>query len=174
MEILPEKLFCTGKDSFVHSFLIRNSKLMTLEEKVNADIKAAMLAKDQQKLDAIRGIKAALLLLKSSGKPVTPEEEIKAMQKMVKQRRETAEIYKQQNRKDLEDIETFQANLIETYLPKQMSEAEIKAAVEQVIAQTGAKSMADMGKVMGVATKQLAGKADGKLISEMVKKLLSQ
>ncbi|HEY4799868.1 MAG TPA: GatB/YqeY domain-containing protein [Bacteroidia bacterium] len=147
---------------------------MTLEEKVNADIKAAMLAKDQQKLDAIRGIKAALLLLKSSGKPVTPEEEIKAMQKMVKQRRETAEIYKQQNRKDLEDIETFQANLIETYLPKQMSEAEIKAAVEQVIAQTGAKSMADMGKVMGVATKQLAGKADGKLISEMVKKLLSQ
>lgn len=147
---------------------------MALEEKINADIKAAMLAKDQQKLEAIRGIKAALLLLKSSGKPVTADDEIKAMQKMVKQRREAAEIYQQQNRKDLEDVEVFQANLIETYLPKQMSEAEIKTALSQIISQVGATSPADMGKVMGVATKQLAGKADGKMISTLVKEMLSK
>ena len=147
---------------------------MALEEKINADIKTAMLAKDQPKLEAIRGIKAAILLLKSSGKPVTDEDEIKALQKMVKQRREAAEIYATQNRKDLEDVEVFQANLIETYLPKQMSEAEIKAALTQIITQVGAKSPADMGKVMGVATKQLAGKADGKLISSLVKGMLGQ
>ena len=146
---------------------------MTLEEKINADIKTAMLAKDQQKLEAIRAIKAAILLLKSSGKPVTEDDEIKAMQKMVKQRREAAEIYHTQNRKDLEDVEVFQANIIETYLPKQMSEEEIKTALAQIISQVGAKSPADMGKVMGVATKQLAGKADGKLISNLVKQLLS-
>lgn len=147
---------------------------MTLEEKINADIKTAMLAKDQAKLESIRAIKAGILLLKSSGKPVTPDEEIKAMQKMVKQRREAAEIYVTQNRKDLADVETFQANLIETYLPKQMSEDEIKAALSQIITQVGAASPADMGKVMGVATKQLAGKADGKLVSTLVKELLSK
>ena len=145
---------------------------MALEEKVNADIKAAMLAKDQQKLEAIRGIKAALLLLKSSGKPVTDDDEIKALQKMVKQRKEAAEIYHTQNRKDLEDVELFQANIIETYLPMQMSEDEIKSILTQIISQTGAKSPADMGKVMGVAAKQLAGKADGKIISGLVKEML--
>lgn len=147
---------------------------MALEEKINADIKAAMLAKDQQKLEAIRGIKAALLLLKSSGKPVTDDEEIKAMQKMVKQRKEAAEIYHQQKRRDLEDVELFQAAVIETYLPKQMSEAEIKSAVQQIISQVGATSPADMGKVMSVATKQLTGKADGKIISGLVKDMLSK
>ncbi len=147
---------------------------MKLEEKINADIKAAMLAKDQQKLEAIRGIKSAILLLKSSGKPVTEDDEIKAMQKMVKQRREAAEIYHQQNRKDLEDVEVFQANLIETYLPKQMTEVEIRTALTQIISEVGANSPADMGKVMGVATKQLAGKADGKLISTLVKEMLSK
>ncbi|MBI4930162.1 MAG: GatB/YqeY domain-containing protein [Bacteroidetes bacterium] len=146
---------------------------MALEEKVNADIKTAMLAKDQPKLEAIRSIKAALLLLKSSGKPVTEEEEIKAMQKMVKQRKEAAEIYHQQNRKDLEEVELFQAAVIEAYLPKQMPEAEIKSIVAQIISQVGATSPADMGKVMGVATKQLAGKADGKIISTLVKQMLS-
>ena len=147
---------------------------MALEEKINADIKSAMLAKDQQKLEAIRAIKAGILLLKSSGKPVTEEDEIKAMQKMVKQRREAAEIYSTQKRKDLEDVEIFQANIIETYLPKQMSGEEIKSALAQIISQVGASSPADMGKVMGVATKQLAGKADGKLISTLVKELLSK
>ena len=146
---------------------------MALEEKINADIKLTMLAKDQQKLEAIRSIKAALLLLKSSGKPVTDEDEIKTMQKMVKQRKEAAEIYHQQNRKDLEDVELFQATVIETYLPKQMSEAEIKSVVVQIISQVGATSSSDMGKVMGVATKQLAGKADGKIISTLVKEMLS-
>jgi len=147
---------------------------MSLEEKINADIKAAMLAKDQQKLEAIRGIKAALLLLKSSGKPVTDDDEIKAMQKMVKQRKEAADIYQQQNRKDLEEVELFQAEVIETYLPRQMSEAEIKSVIAQIISQVGASSPADMGKVMGVATKQLAGKADGNIISTLVKELLSK
>ena len=146
---------------------------MSFEEKINADIKAAMLAKDQGKLEAIRGIKAALLLLKSSGKPVTEEDEIKAMQKMVKQRKESAEIYATQNRKDLLDVELLQIAVIEQYLPKQMSEAEIKSVVVQIISQVGATSPADMGKVMGVATKQLAGKADGKIISLLVKELLS-
>ena len=146
---------------------------MPLEEKINADIKTAMLARDQQKLEAIRGIKSALLLLKSSGKPVTDEDEIKALQKMVKQRKESADIYQQQNRKDLADVELFQLAVIEQYLPKQMSEDEIRAALSQVISQVGAKSPADMGKVMGVATKQLAGKADGKIILEMVKKMLA-
>ena len=147
---------------------------MALEDKINIDIKAAMLAKDQQKLEAIRGIKAALLLLKSSGKPVTEDEEIKAMQKMVKQRKEAADIYATQNRKDLADVELLQIAVIEQYLPKQMSEADIKSALAQIISQVGAKSPADMGKVMGVATKQLAGKADGKTISGIVKELLNK
>lgn len=154
---------------------------MALEEKINADIKAAMLAKDQPKLEAIRGIKAALLLLKSSGKPVTDEDEIKTMQKMVKQRKEAAEIYHQQNRKDLEDVELFQAAVIESYLPKQMPEGEIKSALSQIISDLtpnpspgGEGQRADMGKVMGIAMKQLAGKADGKIISVLVRELLSK
>ena len=147
---------------------------MALEEKINADIKTAMLAKDQGKLEAIRGIKAAILLLKSSGKPVSEDEEIKAMQKMVKQRKETAELYASENRSDLADVELAQASIIEAYLPKQMNEEEIKTEVAKVIATLGASSPADMGKVMGVATKQLAGKADGKIVSTIVKELLSK
>ncbi len=147
---------------------------MTLEEKINADIKTAMLAKDQQKLEGIRAIKAGILLLKSSGKPVTEDDMIKAMQKMVKQRKESAEIYQQQNRKDLLDVELAQIAVIEAYLPQQMSEADIRTALAQIITQVGAASPADMGKVMGVATKQLAGKADGKLVSTLVKELLSK
>jgi len=146
---------------------------MSLEEKVNNDIKAAMLAKDSKKLDALRAIKSEILLLKSSEKGTSDDAEMKAMMKMVKQRKETAEIYKQQNRPELEEIELFQAAVIESFLPKQMSAEELEAAVKAVITQVGASSMADMGKVMGVASKQLAGKAEGKAISEMVKKLLS-
>ncbi|MFH1004961.1 MAG: GatB/YqeY domain-containing protein [Bacteroidota bacterium] len=147
---------------------------MSLEEKINADIKVAMLAKEQQKLEAIRGIKAALLMLKTSGQKVLESEEMKILQKMVKQRKESAEIYLSQNRKDLADIEFFQAKIIETYLPKQMSADEIKSALAQVISQTGASSLADMGNVMSIAMKQFAGKADGKIISVMVKELLSK
>jgi uncharacterized protein YqeY len=146
---------------------------MTLEEKINADIKTAMLAKDQGKLEAVRGIKAAIIILKSSGNPVTPEDEIKAMQKMVKQRKEAADIYATQNRKDLADVELLQISVIESYLPKQMTEEEVKSALAQIISQVGAKSPADMGKVMGVATKQFAGLADGKVVSGLVKELLS-
>lgn len=147
---------------------------MALEEKINSDIKSAMLAKDAAKLEALRAMKSAILLLKTSPEGYTDESETKALQKMVKQRKETADIYKTQNRSDLADTELFQAGIIESYLPKQMSEDEIKAEVAKIITSVGASSPADMGKVMGVATKQLAGKADGKIISAIVKELLSK
>ncbi|MFL5765577.1 MAG: GatB/YqeY domain-containing protein [Bacteroidia bacterium] len=147
---------------------------MALEEKINADIKAAMLAKESAKLEALRAIKSAILLLKTSPEGLNDDTELKALQKMVKQRKETADLYVSQNRKDLADVETAQAAVIEAYLPKQMSEDEIKAEVAKIIASVGASSPADMGKVMGVASKQLAGKADGKVISGIVKELLSK
>ena len=145
-----------------------------LEEKINAEIKTAMLAKDAAKLEALRAIKSAIIILKTSTEGYSDETELKAMQKMVKQRRETAEVYKTQNRMDLADVELAQAVVIEAYLPKQMNEDEIKSEVAKIIAATGASSPADMGKVMGAATKQLAGKADGKVISGIVKELLSK
>lgn len=145
---------------------------MSLEDKINTDIKAAMLAKETQKLEALRAIKSAILLLKTSGETITPEAEIKALQKMVKQRRETAEIYQMQNRPDLAEVELAQAAVIEQYLPAQMSEDEIREALKNIIANLGASSPSDMGKVMGVATKELSGKADGKTISAIVKQLL--
>ncbi len=147
---------------------------MALEEKINADIKTAMLAKDSAKLEALRAVKSAILLLKTSPEGYTDETELKALQKMVKQRKETADVYKSQSRTDLADVELFQAGVIEAYLPKQMGEDEIKAEVAKIIASVGATSPADMGKVMGVASKQLAGKADGKIISTFVKELLSK
>ncbi len=146
---------------------------MNLEEKINAEIKAAMLAKDSKRLEALRGIKAAILLLKSSEKGSSEDAENQAMLKMVKQRKEAAEIYTTQNRPELAETEMFQASVIESFLPKQMSPEELQAAVKEIMTTVGASSMADMGKVMGVAAKQLAGKAEGKAISEMVKKLLS-
>lgn len=146
---------------------------MNLEEKINAEIKTAMLAKDSMRLEALRAIKAEILLLKSSEKGSSEDAENKAMQKMVKQRKEVADIYTSQNRPELAEKELFQAGVIESFLPKQMSPEELQVAVKEIMATVGASSMADMGKVMGVATKQLAGKAEGKAISEMVKKLLS-
>ncbi len=145
---------------------------MTLEEKINTDIKTAMLAKDQPKLESLRAIKAAIILLKTSAEGHSEANEIKALQKMVKQRRETADIYKTQGRNDLAEVELFQANIIETYLPKQMSEEEVKTELQKIIAQVGAASAADMGKVMGAASKHFAGKADNKMVSEIVKQLL--
>lgn len=145
---------------------------MTLEEKINADIKSAMLAKEAGKLEALRAIKSAILLLKTSAEGLTPETEIKALQKMVKQRRESAEIYQSQQREDLAKPELEQAAIIEAYLPKQMSEEEIREEVKKIISETGAAGPGDMGKVMGVATKRLAGKADGKAISAIVKQQL--
>jgi uncharacterized protein YqeY len=147
---------------------------MALEEKINADIKAAMLAKEAAKLEALRAVKSAILLLKTSPEGYTDETEIKALQKMVKQRKETADVYNGQGRADLAEVELSQAAIIEVYLPKQMSEAEVKVELEKIIASVGASSPADMGKVMGAATKALSGKADGKVISTLVKELLSK
>ena len=146
-----------------------------LEEKIQQDIKAAMLAKDTVALASVRAIKAAILLAKTAegGKPVDDNEIIKIIQKLVKQRKESAEIYSQQNRPELAENELAEAAVMEKYLPKQLSEAEIEAKVKEIIAQVGATSMADMGKVMGTATKALAGAADGKVISALVRKLLA-
>lgn len=145
---------------------------MSLETKIMAEMKEAMKAKDEATLRGLRAIKAALLLLKTSGSDVTEEAEIKALQKMVKQRKDSLEIFQQQNRMDLAQKEEEEIKVIEKFLPQQMSEDELKLAVQKIIIDTGASSPADMGKVMGVATKQLAGKADGKAISAAVKELL--
>jgi len=147
---------------------------MSLLEKISADIMAAMKAREMEKLEALRGVKAALLLANTAegNKEVTPDDELKILQKLVKQRRESAEIYKTQNRMDLYEVEVNQADVIETYLPAQMSEEEIKKVLQDIIAQTGASGIRDMGKVMGLASKQLAGKADNGLVSRLVKELL--
>jgi len=149
---------------------------MELEKLINEDIKQAMISKDKEKLEALRSIKAAMLLEKT-GKDVTggiiPESvELKMLQRLVKQRRESAEIYKAQGRPDLAEPEIFQAAIIEKYLPEQMTDEEVIAVVKQVIAETGATGIKDMGKVMGLASKQIAGKADNKMIAEIVKRLL--
>lgn len=144
-----------------------------LEEKINSDIKAAMLAKDAKKLEALRAMKSVILLLKTSPEGYNEASETKALSKEVKKRKESAELYKAQNRPDLVEPELYQAGIIETYLPKQMGEEDVKAAIAKIIVETGASKSADMGKVMGPAMKQLAGKADGKMISDMVKKLLA-
>jgi uncharacterized protein len=152
---------------------LKTKQPMALEEKINADIKTAMLAKEAQKLEALRAIKSAILLLKTSPEGYSDDTELKAMQKMVKQRKETAEIYKEQGRADLADTELYQAGIIEAYLPKQLTPDELREALKQVIATVGATSAADMGKTIGAANKALVGKADGKSISAMVKELLS-
>jgi len=148
--------------------------IMSLELKINEDIKQAMLAKNKDLLEALRAVKSALLLAKTekADAVVNEEAEIKILQKLVKQRRETAEIYVSQNRKDLADIENFQADVIQKYLPEQMGEEELTAIIKAIIAETGASSIKDMGRVMGAAAKKLAGKADNKTISEKVKLLL--
>ena len=147
---------------------------MSLEEQINADIKSAMLAKEAGKLEALRAIKSAILLLKTSPEGLNVESELKALTKMVKQRKETADLYVSQNRNDLADVELSQAAIIENYLPKQLTESELKEELEKIISNLGASSMADLGKVMGLASKQFAGKADGKLISTIVKDLLNK
>lgn len=147
---------------------------MTLEERINADIKAAMLAKERKKLDALRAVKSAILLLKTngSGDAISEEAEIACLQKLVKQRKESAELYKQQNRMDLYEDEAFQQAVIEAYLPEQMSEEEIRTELQKIISETGASSVKDMGKVMGAAQKAFAGRADNKIVSTIVKELL--
>ncbi|PTX44250.1 hypothetical protein C8P64_0225 [Christiangramia gaetbulicola] len=149
---------------------------MSLQEQVMAEMKAAMRAKDSLKLEALRAVKGAILLANtesSSKDGLSEEEEMKLLQKLVKQRKDSAQIYKEQGREDLAEPELAQAEVIEQFLPEQMSEAEIEAKVDEIIAKTGASGMQDMGKVMGMATGELAGKADGKTISMIVRKKLA-
>ena len=150
---------------------------MSLEQRIMADLKTAMLAKDEASLRSLRAVKAAILLAKTaegSDGELKEEEEIKLLQKLVKQRKDSLEIFRQQNREDLAKKEEEEIAVIEKFLPQQLSPAEIKAALEKIIVSTGASSPADMGKVMGAATKELSGKADGKTISAMVREMLSK
>ena len=148
---------------------------MSLTDTINADIKTAMLSKDEAGLRGLRAIKSALIIAKTSGASAeaSGDEEIKMLQKLVKQRKESADIYTAQNRPDLAEKEQQEIAVIEKYLPKQMGEDEIRTILKQIIETTGAKPPADMGKVMGAASKQLAGKADNKIISTIVKELLA-
>lgn len=149
---------------------------MSLKQQIDADIKKAMLAKNKEELEALRSIKSLILLAeteKGGSDDIAPEAEKKLLMKAAKQRKESAEIFEQQGRKDLADRELLQLEVINRYLPKQLSEEEIRNALADVIRDVGATGPQDMGKVMGVATKKLAGQADGKLISETVKKLLN-
>ena len=142
-------------------------------ERIDNDIKEAMKAKEQEKLLALRAIKAELLLLKTSGKEeVTDDDVLKALQKMVKQRQQSADIFKEQNRQDLYEKEMKEVQFIKPYLPEEMSDEQLELVIKEIISSVGATSAKDMGKVMGLATKQLQGKADGKKISDFVKKLL--
>ena len=149
---------------------------MSFTEKINADIKTAMLAKDKEKLAVLRDIKSKLLLEATSGTggEISEETAMKICMKLHKQRMETYEIYTTQNREDLAADELFQAQVIEEYLPKMMSEAEVRAEVIAAIAITGASGPQEMGKVMGVLSRKLAGKADGKLIAALVKEELAK
>lgn len=149
---------------------------MTLEERINQEIKMAMMAKDKVKLEALRSVKSAILIVKTEkggGEGLTPETELKLLQKQVKQRKESAEIYQQQNRPELAEKELAEASAIEVFLPKMLTDEELTLEVANIIDSVGAKGPADMGKVMGVASKSLAGKADGKAIADKVKSLLS-
>jgi uncharacterized protein len=148
---------------------------MSLTDLINNDIKKAMLSKENDKLEALRAVKAALLLAKTekgAGVEIDEQAEVTILKRLVKQRKESADIYTSKDRSDLAEQELFQAGIIEKYLPEQMGEAEITAVVSAIIAELGAQGMKDMGKVMGTAAKKLSGKADNKLVSEIIKKLL--
>ena len=148
---------------------------MSLIAQIDQDIKLAMLAKQADRLRGLRAIKSALLLArteKGAAEELTPETEIKVLQKLVKQRKESADIYKAQNRDDLYQIEVAEMQVIEPYLPQQMTRFEIEGYLQELISRAGATSIQDMGRVMGMANKELAGKADGRAIAEIVKQLL--
>lgn len=150
---------------------------MSLEQKIMTDLKTAMLAKDEKGLRSLRAIKAAILLAKTSegsNGELKEEDETKLLQKLVKQRKDSLEIYQQQNRADLAQKEIEEIEVIEKFLPKQLSAEELKLEITTIITEVGASTPADMGKVMGAATKKLAGKADGKTISALVKELLAK
>jgi uncharacterized protein len=149
---------------------------MSLKQQIDGDIKKAMLAKNKEELDALRSIKSMILLAeteKGVSAEISSDVENKLLVKAAKQRKESADIFAQQGRKDLADKEEFQLNIINRYLPKQLSTDEVEAELKKIRDEVGAKGPQDMGKVMGVATKRLAGQADGKVISELVKKILA-
>ena len=149
---------------------------MSLEQKIMGELKTAMLAKDEKALRSLRAIKAAILLAKTSegaGGELKEDDEIKLLQKLVKQRKDSLKIYQQQNRTDLAQKESEEIEIIERFLPKQLSADELRSEVVAIISEVGASSPADMGKVMSAATKKLAGKADGKTISALVKEMLT-
>jgi uncharacterized protein YqeY len=147
---------------------------MSLETDIMQKMKDAMKAKDEATLRGLRAIKAALLLLKTSGsEEITPEAELKMLQKLVKQRQDSLEIFNQQNRTDLAQKELEEIKVIEQFLPKPLTEEELKSALKEIIQELGVSGMQDLGKVMGVASKRLAGKADGKSINAAVKELLT-
>lgn len=149
---------------------------MPLQQNIDQDIKSAMLSKDSIRLRGLRAIKAALLVAKTekgAQEALSEEAEIKVLQKLAKQRKESSDIYQSQNRQDLYQIEQEELQVIEAYLPKQLDRNAVASLIKQIINQTGASGIKDMGKVMAVASKELAGKADGKTISELVKELLS-
>ena len=150
---------------------------MSLEQKVMAELKTAMLAKDEKSLRSLRAIKSAIILAKTAegaGGEIKEDDEIKMLQKLVKQRKDSLEIYEKQNREDLAEKEKEEILVIEKFLPKQMDEAEVRTIIQKIIDQTGASAPADMGKVMGIANKQLAGKAEGKTIAGIVKEILNK
>ena len=148
---------------------------MSLEEKIMEDLKVAMKAQDKASMRGLRAVKSALLLLKTdgSGKEITPEREIQLLQKLVKQRRESIAIFEKENRADLAEVEKEEVAVIEKYLPEALSEEDLEKFIQALILSTGATSVKDMGKVIGLASKELAGKADGRAISDMVKKCLA-
>ncbi len=147
---------------------------MTLEEQINSDLKAAMLAKNEAALRALRAVKSAILLAKTSGGgAVSPDDELKMLQKLVKQRKESVEIFESQGRADLAQGEKEEIAVIEKYLPVQMDEPAIREEVKKIIASLGASSPSDTGKVMGAASKAFAGKADNKIVAGIVKELLT-
>ncbi|GAB4381115.1 MAG: GatB/YqeY domain-containing protein [Salibacteraceae bacterium] len=147
---------------------------MSLTDKINQDLKQAMLAKDKRRLEALRAIKSAVLLINTSGTGEAGDDEvISAMQKLVKQRKDAAAIYRQQNRNDLAEVEEFQASVVEEYLPKMMEPEEVRNEVINVIDSIGASGPQQMGEVMKAVMAKLKGKADGKLISQIVKEELS-
>jgi uncharacterized protein YqeY len=148
---------------------------MSLEEKIMEDLKAAMKAQDKASMRGLRAVKSALLLLKTdgSGKEITPEREIQLLQKLVKQRRESIAIFEKENRTDLAEVEKEEVAVIEKYLPEALSDEDLEKFIQALILSSGASSVKDMGKVIGLASKELAGKADGRAISDMVKKCLA-
>lgn len=155
---------------------LKSEIVMSLSTQIDQDIKQAMLAKQADKLRGLRAIKSALLLAKTekgAAEEITEEAEIKVLQKLIKQRKESADIYKAQNREDLYEIEAAEMQVIEAYLPKQLDRAELEAYLKDLVVRVGATSVKDMGKVMGTANKELAGRADGKTISEVIKQVLA-